>query len=516
MFQNAGRVHKPGQRVNAGSYDPTCDCGAGSDRPDVADCERHRSAVSNSGAIPITSTGTSTGADGPAVTGSLAWATWALFVGLTAMLAGAGLFGTLVGVRGDLEGFPVSVNGLISAAYYAGFLIGSRVALKALGQVGHIRVYAALASILAATILAFGLIVSPPAWVAMRFLTGLCLAGQYVVAESWLNQLTGNENRGRLLAVYGLVTMGAFGVGQLMFGPVDPLTLTGFAVAAILICLAVAPVALSEDAGPPAIAVPARMTLRELVRIVPTGVGTSLLVGVAHGGFLGLSALYAVRAGLDSGEIARFVAAPMIGGLILQWPIAAASDDIDRRAVGVVAATLAAAAAVLLLIAGPEGWAGLALMAAIGGNSYPLYSIAGAYTNDWVPSSKITAAASQLVLLYGAGAMIGPIVTSLMMGAIGIDGFVWTVIAVHVVIAAFLTYRFFAYRVAAHPPALERRLAGRQAVLHPRHRGRVGPPPPRPTVPTIPTAPTPEPSCLCHRNRRSTPIAVTQTGEIGC
>ena len=389
-----------------------------------------------------------TAGDGPALTGSLAWATWALFVGLAAMLAGAGLFGTLVGVRGDLEGFPVSVNGLISAAYYAGFLLGSRVALKALGQVGHIRVYAALASILAATILAFGLIVSPPAWVAMRFLTGLCLAGQYVVAESWLNQLTGNENRGRLLAVYGLVTMGAFGLGQLMFGPVDPLALTGFGVAAILICLAVAPVALSEDAGPPAIAVPARMTLRELVRIVPTGVGTSLLVGVAHGGFLGLSALYAVRAGLDSGEIARFVAAPMIGGLILQWPIAAASDDIDRRAVGVVAATLAAAAGVLLLIAGPEGWAGLALMAAIGGNSYPLYSIAGAYTNDWVPASKITAAASQLVLLYGAGAMIGPIVTSLMMGAIGIDGFVWTVIVVHVAIAAFLTYRFFAYRVA--------------------------------------------------------------------
>jgi len=401
-----------------------------------------------SGAVPVPGSVTATGGDGPAVPGSLAWATWALFVGLAAMLAGAGLFGTLVGVRGDLEGFPVSVNGLISAAYYGGFLIGSRLALNALGQVGHIRVYAALASILAATIIAFGLIVSPPAWVAMRFLTGLCLAGQYVVAESWLNQLTGNENRGRLLAVYGLVTTGAFGVGQLMFGPVDPLTMTGFAVAAILICLAVAPVALSEDAGPPAITVPARMSLRELMRIVPTGVGTSLLVGVAHGGFLGLGALYAVRAGLGTGEIARFVAAPMIGGLLLQWPISAASDDIDRRAVGVVAATLAAGAGVLLLVAGPEGWTGLALMAAIGGNSYPLYSIAGAYTNDWVPSSKITAAASQLVLLYGAGAMIGPIVTSLMMDAIGIDGFVWTVIGVHVMIAAFLTYRFFAYRVA--------------------------------------------------------------------
>ena len=223
MFQNAGRVHKPGQRRTSGRTIATCDCGAGSDRLDVAGCvRRHRVRRQQLGALPITGTGTVTGGDGPALTGSLAWATWALFVGLAAMLAGAGLFGTLVGVRGDLEGFPVSVNGLISAAYYAGFLIGSRVALKALGQVGHIRVYAALASILAATILAFGLIVSPPAWVAMRFLTGLCLAGQYVVAESWLNQLTGNENRGRLLAVYGLVTMGAFGVGTADVRPRRP------------------------------------------------------------------------------------------------------------------------------------------------------------------------------------------------------------------------------------------------------------------------------------------------------
>ena len=364
------------------------------------------------------------------------------------MLAGAGLFGTLVGVRGDLEGFPVSVNGLISAAYYGGFLIGSRLALNALGQVGHIRVYAALASILAATIIAFGLVVSPPAWVAMRFLTGLCLAGQYVVAESWLNQLTGNESRGRLLAVYGLVTTGAFGVGQLMFGPVDPRAMTGFGVAAILICLAVAPVALSEDAGPPAITVPARMSLRELLRIVPTGVGTSLLVGVAHGGFLGLSALYAVRAGLGTGEIALFVAAPMIGGLLLQWPISAASDDIDRRAVGVVAASLAADGRRPAARRRPRR---VDRRGADGGDRRQqlsavlprrrLHQRLGA-------ASKITAAASQLVMLYGAGAMMGPIVTSLMMGAIGIDGFVWTGIGVHVVIAVFLTYRFFAYRIA--------------------------------------------------------------------
>jgi MFS family permease len=382
----------------------------------------------------------------PSVTSSLAWATWALFLGLALMLAGGGLLSTLVGVRAELEGFNTVLIGLISAAYYAGFLLGSRLALDALGRVGHIRVYAALASVLAATFITLGLVIDGTAWIALRFVSGLCLAGQYVVAESWLNQLAGNETRGRLLAVYGLITTGAFGLGQLLFSPLEPTELTGFAIAAVLISLAVAPVALSEDATPPRVAEPAHLSLREMLAIVPTGVGTCALVGLAHGGFLGLSPVYATRAGLQTFEVARFVAAPMIGGLLLQWPISSASDDIDRRVVGIAAAGMTIAGALGLWWLGPQGWTGLALMALIGGNTYPLYSIAGAYTNDWVPTEQLTAAASQLVLVYGAGALVGPIITSAAMG-IGLDGYVWTIIAIHGALVVFLVWRYFAYRL---------------------------------------------------------------------
>src|SRR4029079_1486017 len=137
--------------------------------------------------------------DGPSLTRDLALATWGLFVGLACLLLAAGLFGTLLGVRSELVGLPTVVSSLISASYYAGFLLGSRGALAALGRVGHIRVYAALASMLSAAMLAVGLTDSAPAWAGLRFVTGLCLAGQYVVAESWLNNLATNENRGRLL-----------------------------------------------------------------------------------------------------------------------------------------------------------------------------------------------------------------------------------------------------------------------------------------------------------------------------
>jgi MFS family permease len=380
------------------------------------------------------------------ITTSLVWATWALFVGLGLLLSGAGLFATVVGIRVETDGFPTVAIGLIAAAYYLGFLVGSRLTLMALGTVGHIRVYAALASVLAAVILTAGMVVHPAAWLLLRLLAGACLAGHYVVAESWLNQLATNANRARILSIYTLVTVVAYGIGQVSIGLVDPTTLTAFGIAAVLISVAVAPVALSEDAAPPILAVPARMPLRELIALVPTGVVTSVLVGIAHGAFIGLAAVYATRSGLGKTEIGVFVAMPTLGSLLLQVPISSASDEADRRIVGALTAIAAAGAATVLLLAGPDAWVGFVAMAAIGGATYPLYSIAGAYTNDWVPTEQLTAAASQLVVLYGAGAFVGPFLASIVMGVVGDDGFVWTTIAAHVVIALYLTARVVQWR----------------------------------------------------------------------
>ncbi len=304
------------------------------------------------------------------------------------MLTGAGLFATVTGIRSETEGFPTVLIGLVTAAYYLGFLGGSRLTLKLLGSVGHIRVYAALASLLSVAVLVTGMVVSPYAWILLRFVSGACLAGQYVVAESWLNQLVTNATRGRILSLYSLVTIVAYGIGQVSVGIIDPNTLTVFGIAAIVMSLAVAPVALSAEAAPPLIATPARMTLRELFAIVPTGVVTSVLVGVAHGSFLGLAAVYATRGGLSDGRIGMFVALPTIGSLLFQIPISAASDDIDRRAVGALAAFTAAAAAVLLVLSDVGSAPSMAAMVLIGGTTYPLYSIAGAYTNDWVPTEQ--------------------------------------------------------------------------------------------------------------------------------
>lgn len=376
----------------------------------------------------------------------LALATWGLFVGLALLMAATGLFSTALGVRAEASGASTFVSAVISASYYLGFLIGSLVTLKALASVGHIRAYTALASILTAAVIGIGISYSATVWVLLRLVTGLTISGVYVIAESWLNDLVTNANRGRLLAIYSGLTTLFFGVGQVGVSLWDPLEVTSFAVAAILTAAAVAPVALSEAAVAPPVETSEPVSFRELAKIVPTGVFSCMLVGVANGALAGMAAIYAARVHMSPGHLGLFVALPSLGGVLLQWPISAASDDLDRRAVGMVSALLAAGCSALLLLDSPHKPMAFVLATLLGGFSYPLYSIAGAYTNDWIEPEQLSGAASQLVRVYGIGAVLGPFVAGAFMAVIGATGFQWSLVAVHVVIALFFLYRMIVWR----------------------------------------------------------------------
>ena len=371
--------------------------------------------------------------------------TWGLFTGLALLLVTAGVFSTLVGIRAELKQLPTLVSGGITTAYYAGFLLGSWYTLRALKQVGHIRVYAALASLLSASVLITGVYDSPIVWILMRSSTGFCFAGLYVVAESWLNGLATNTFRGRLLAMYNVVTIGAYGAGQLLVFNFDARTLTGFAFAAVVSSLAVIPVVMSEQAATPNVDNHTHITMRELAKIVPTGAGTILLVGLAHGGMLGMAVIYATREGLSVGRVGILIAAINLGGMALTWPISSASDDLDRRIIGVLSSLAVIVLGLVMLTQTPSSWFTTALLFAIGGFSFPLYAVGGAYTNDWVSQEQMGAAASQLVTLYGFGAMIGPLVAAPFLDIIGTQGFAWSIISLHALILFFLIYRIRAW-----------------------------------------------------------------------
>ncbi|WP_416896917.1 MAG: MFS transporter [Minwuia sp.] len=377
----------------------------------------------------------------------------ALFFGIALMMMGNGLQGSLLGLRASIENFDTAVLGVVMSGYFVGFLAGSLYAPRVVAKVGHIRVFAALASLASISILVHSVFIDPWVWGAMRVITGFCYAGLYIVAESWLNDMSDNANRGRLLSIYMVVQLGAVAGGQFLLGLADPSGANLFMLIAVLVSLAVLPLCLSASKTPD-FSTPEAMGFRELFRLSPLGSLGMVLSGVANGVIFGFGAVYAQRAGLTVNEIATFVAAMFLGGMVLQWPIGRMSDRIDRRvvilAVTIGAAVVAAVAAMLPepapLSMQPGGevrviWPIMAAAAVFGGLSIPHYSLFTAHVNDRVPARKMVAASSALVFLHGVGAIAGPNLAALIMGRAGPSGFFITLAGVHAVIGLLAGYR---------------------------------------------------------------------------
>ena len=132
---------------------------------------------------------------------------WALLLGMLLLMIGNGVQGTLLGIRGSIEGFAPDVMSYLMSAYMVGMLIGSQIAPILISHVGHVRVFAALASLISASFIGFAIFVDPISWFLLRLLVGFCFSGVYVASESWLNEAASNENRGKTMSVYMIVQM---------------------------------------------------------------------------------------------------------------------------------------------------------------------------------------------------------------------------------------------------------------------------------------------------------------------
>lgn len=388
--------------------------------------------------------------------------TWALLLGIGLMMLGNGLQGTLLGVRATLEGFPTAVTGFVMTGYYVGFLAGSILAPKVVQRVGHIRVFAALASIASASVLVHAVLVDPVTWGAMRLATGFSYAGLYVVAESWLNDRATNETRGQILSIYMVVMLGGMTVGQFLLNTGDPAGVELFILISVLVSVALVPIALTA-APAPVFDAPTPVALRQLYRISPLGVFGGFANGVASGMIFGMGAVYAQIAGMSVAQVSLFMGLIVFGGMLLQWPIGRISDGIDRRAV-IFGVTLVTAGLCLLAVLAPALSSGavLAIAFIMGGLALPLYSLCGAHINDHLDPRQMVSASSAYVLLNGLGASLGPLLASMVMTSVGPPGFFLGLSLVHAAVAAFALWRM------ARRPSVPRRDRGTFVAMPPR------------------------------------------------
>ncbi len=365
---------------------------------------------------------------------------WALLFGMMLLQVGNGMQGTLLGIRGEIEGFTTFEMSLVMSGYFVGFLFGSRMAPEMIRRVGHVRVFAALGSMISSVMLLYPTWTDPWAWGIARILIGFCFSGVYVTAESWLNNASSNENRGKALSLYMIVQMIGIVSAQALLIVADPGGFILFIIPSVLISISFAPILLSISPTP-AFDTTKPMTLMQMYRTSPLGcVGMFLLGGVFSAQF-GMGAVYGGKAGLSVGEISAFVSSFYVGALIIQYPLGWLSDKMDRRLLILIVSAGVAIGALVAMLFGTFFFVLLSAAFVVGGLSNPLYSLLIAYTNDFLQHEDMAAAAGGLIFINGLGAIAGPLITGWMMGVMGPSGFFLYIAVLGAAMALYAAYR---------------------------------------------------------------------------
>ncbi len=346
-------------------------------------------------------------------------ATWPLLLGMGILMLGAGLQSTLLGVRATIEAFPTAVTGIIMSCYYVGYLLGTRLAPRLLARVGPVRVFATLAALASVAVLAHGAWVYPAPWALMRFLSGICFAGIYVVAESWLNHRASSTNRGQLLAIYMLVLYVGLGSAQFLLVISGPQSTEGFMLVSALISAAMVPiVASAQEASRPV--APQRVRFRDLYRNSPLGVVAVAFSGMISSIIFSMGPVYARLSGFGTAGVAAFMAVSIFAAVLTQYPVGRLSDRMDRRTVIASVCLLATLVAATIELLTPLPRILFLLLAALfSGAALTLYSLSVSHVNDKLDPSQMVAASSALLLINGTAAAFGPLVTGTIMGAYG-------------------------------------------------------------------------------------------------
>ena len=365
----------------------------------------------------------------------------ALLLSYGMLLLGNGMISTLLGLRSRLEGFSTEMTGFIMSGFFVGMLTGAIFAVRVVSAVGHIRAFAAFASIMSVAVLAHVLYVEPIVWFALRFVAGFCMAGMVMVVESWVNERATNRMRGQVLSLYMITNYLGAGLGQFMMLVGDPAQFHLFIVASMVYSFALVPILLTQASAPKPTS-PRRMKIRKLFAISPVGVFGTVCAGMANSSLNGMGAVFAKEVGLSVAEVSAFMATAILGGMVLQFPIGRLSDKFDRRTVLMIASLGTGLAAFAVIWATNQSTGILIFTAAIyGGFCFTIYPLSASQVNDLADPDQLVQVAAGLLIAYGFGASIGPVMAAQSMALFGSSGFFMFIIGINCMLIVFTVIR---------------------------------------------------------------------------
>ena len=375
---------------------------------------------------------------------------WALFMGMGAIMLAYGYQNALLGVRAVIEDFSLASTGFMMSGYFVGYFIGARTIPSVISGVGHIRVFAAFASVASLAILVHSIFINPLTWFVLRVITGYSMVSIYTIAESWLNDRSSNKNRGKVLSIYMIILYGSMGLGMFMLNFSSPEKFQPFILISVLMSAALLPILLTKR-KPPQFKKIQSMSLKDLYNSSPLGMVSAVLYGIVQSALFTLLAVYAAAMNFSIFDISLVTFLLAISGAVSQYPVGYISDKFDRRKV-IIYSTFGAAIFAFLAIFSvgtmylPEGLGSSKLwfyifLVLFSVCSLPMFSLILAHTNDFITRDKFVAAGAGLQFAFGLGAISGPFLCSLLMGLVGNNGFFIFLIFFHCVIGFYGIHR---------------------------------------------------------------------------
>ncbi len=386
--------------------------------------------------------------------GKLLKNSWALFAGYFVLMVAHGFQGNLLGVRSVIEDFNFIAVGTMMSGYFVGYFAGANTIPKLVGKVGHIRVFAAFASMASLSILIHAVLVNPFIWTLGRFVTGFSLVSIFIVMESWLNDRANNRTRGQLLSIYMFITLIGLALGTLLLNFSSPEKYEPFILISLLLSSALIPILLTKRKAPKFKKL-GYIDIKGLYKTSPLATFSMFCTGLIHSALFSLGAVYAALMNFTLFEISLVLFLVTISGGIFQWPIGYYSDKSDRRVIIIFCTFAAALFSFLAIIASGSSLENMYLATSVGtdkimffiyislyaGMAVPLFTLNLAYINDYIPKEKFVAAGGGMQIIFGMGAMGGPFLCSLLMNKFGSNGFFVHLLFFHLIIGLFGLYR---------------------------------------------------------------------------
>ncbi|HEU4826574.1 MAG TPA: MFS transporter [Dongiaceae bacterium] len=369
-----------------------------------------------------------------------------VLLGIVLIEGALGIVGAVMGIQMAARDVPSTLIGIVFSAYFVGFLAGSLTCERLINRVGHIRAFGVFAVVASIATLLLAVTGNIYAWIGFKVMAGYAIAGAFVVIESWLNDKASEDNRGRIFAVYMVVSWGASGLSPLTLNVANTYSDILFEISTILLAASMIPLALTR-VGNPEIGHRDSFSIVKLIKASPTGVACCFASGLLTGGFYSLLPVYVERVGYTPRELSVLIAVGTIAALIVQYPVGYISDRYGRRPV--IIGTMAIATVVAFVIGSAPAlsfaWL-LGLFFLLTAFQSPLYALGVGQTNDYVDRRDFVPAAAGLLFLWGVGACVGPTLIGFIMERVGPAGLFLYLGVGFALVALFALYRVFRRR----------------------------------------------------------------------